>query len=444
MKRRTTITTTILTLLALAVPVALWALSCVAVEQSQPNAKPPVAAAQRVNPPRAAVASRRRWPAEEILLCQAQAPVEAVPQGVPMFEPALPIGGNGGCFYGVSCPAGGPCGELGWNAVGPIPWQAFGPGEYVGHERTAHVPQYRLRVDDEIEFVYRVTRDTRSTPYRIEVGDELRVESYTDPLLNREMIVVQPDGSITLRLLGQVPASRRTLPQLQQEIQRMYEKYYKDPSITVTPLKIDTKLEDLRVTINGKAGFGPQRLIARVTPEGTVALPAVGSVPAQGLNLQEFKRELDERYAEEIQGMEVTPILNRRAPRFVYVVGEVRIPGRFVLEAPTTAMQAIAMAGGWNIGGNLRQVVVFRRDDNWRLMATMLDLRGALYGKRPCPADEIWLNDSDIVVIPKSPILVLDDWIQLVFTRGIYGVLPFSVSYNFSQLSGQGAPVVVN
>jgi polysaccharide export outer membrane protein len=241
-----------------------------------------------------------------------------------------------------------------------------------------------------------------------------------------------------------VQAVRRTFPQLTSEIEELYKKYYKEPSITVTPLKIDTKLEDLRVTINGKAGFGGQFFSARVTPEGTVALPAIGTVYAQGLTLDEFKQEIDHRYAEEIEGMEVTPVLRERAPRYCYVLGEVRQPGRYTLVAPTTLTQAIAMAGGWNVGANLRQIVCFRRGDDWRLMATMLDIRGALYGKQPCPSDEIWINDSDVIIVPKSPILVLDDWISLVFTRGLYGVVPFSVSYNFSQLVGPGAPLVVH
>ena len=30
----------------------------------------------------------------------------------------------------------------------------YGPGEYVARPRTAHVPEYRLRVDDEVEFGY--------------------------------------------------------------------------------------------------------------------------------------------------------------------------------------------------------------------------------------------------------------------------------------------------
>jgi polysaccharide export outer membrane protein len=119
----------------------------------------------------------------------------------------------------------------------------------------------------------------------------------------------------------------------------------------------------------------------------------------------------------------------------VYVVGEVGTPGRYELVGPTTAMQSIALAGGWNIGANLRQVVVFRRADDWRLMATMLDLRGALYARRPVPADDIWLNDSDILLVPKSPIQQVDEVIEQFFTRGLYGVLPREVIWNLDTVS---------
>lgn len=335
---------------------------------------------------------------------------------------------------GVECAHGGNC-EMTWDALRPIPFQAYAQGEYVGHERLRHVPVYRLRVDDQLQMVYRITRDETSEPYELEVGDVVLVESFTDEKLNRELIV-QPDGTITLRLLGQVRATRRTVQQLREELDELYKKYYKVPAITVTPLKVNTKLEDLRATIDARAGQGGQRINIRITPEGTIQLPALGSINAQGLTLDELKREVDEQYAVEIEGIEITPVLIERAPRFVYVVGEVNQPGRFVMEGPTTVMQSIALAGSWLVGANLRQVVVFRRGDDWRLMATILDIRGALYGKRPCPADEIWLNDSDIVVVPKTPIRWANEFIDQVFTRGIYGVLPMQgVSLNFTKLS---------
>ena len=207
------------------------------------------------------------------------------------------------------------------------------------------------------------------------------------------------------------------------------------PAITVTPLKVNTKLEDLRATIDRRAGIGGQSQSVRITPEGTIALPAIGSVQAQGLTLTELQSELNECYRQVVEGIQVIPILVQRAPRYVYVLGEVNNPGRFELVGPTTALQAISMAGSWHVGANLRQIVVFRRGDDWRLLATMIDLQAALFGNQPCPKGEIWIDDSDVVIVPKSKILITDDFINLVFTRGIYGVMPVTTVLQFQKLS---------
>jgi polysaccharide export outer membrane protein len=350
----------------------------------------------------------------EVRLCQALGPAAPCP------------------IRAVDC---GSCCPKGWESARIIAWQAYAQGEYAGHERLAHVPEYRLRVDDELDLVYRLTRNETPEPYRMEVGDEIQVESFTDPDLNRSLII-QPDGTITLRLLGQVKATGLTVPQLRSELEGMYNKYYKIPAITVTPLKVNTRLEDLRAAVDRRYGAGGQNRLARVTPEGTISLPAIGSILAQGLALPELQKELNERYREAgIEGMEVIPVLLARAPRFVFVVGEVGAPGRYELTGPTTLLQAIALAGSWKVGANLRQVVVFRRGDDWRLMATMVNVGDALCGKQPCSPGEIWLNDSDVVIVPKGALLVANDFIEQVFTRGIYGVFPMFVSLNFSKLS---------
>ncbi|MCH8923584.1 MAG: polysaccharide biosynthesis/export family protein [Planctomycetes bacterium] len=327
------------------------------------------------------------------------------------------------------------CGEgVSWDSAGPIPWQAFAQGEYIGPHRPRHVEQYRLRVDDLLDLVYRQTREETSVPYKFNVGDRIGIDSLTEKDLRREQIVLS-DGTITLHLIGRVRVTGFTADMLRKTLEKRYKKFYKRPSITVTPLTVNTKLQSILDTVDSRAGVGGLARRARVAPDGTIALPALGSVPAQGLTLDELKRELDQRYAEIVEGIEVTPILEARAPRFIYVLGEVATPGRFALEGPTTVMQALALAGSWNVGAHLKQVVVFRRDKNWQLQATMIDIRGALYGKQPCPADEIWLRDSDIVVVPKHPILVADEFIELVFTRGIYGVLPNDALFGFRRLS---------
>ena len=357
------------------------------------------------------------------------APHSAYPQCITAAAPH-PI-------WAVDSTAGAGCGEVGWKARGYIDWQSYAQGEYVGHARLPHVPEYRIRVDDQIAFVFRLTREETAAPYELQVGDKVRVESLTGDSsptnsdrdaasgdrISREL-EIQPDGTITLPLLGQVRAARMTIDGLRQHLEERYQKYYKVPAITVTPISVNTRLQDLIASVDARQGVGGLILKLTVTPAGRIYMPGIGTVCAQGLTLEELRDEIDARYDAMIPGVDVTPVLEHRAPRFVYVLGEVARPGQFTLSGPTTLMQSLAMAGGWTPGANLRQVVVFRRGEDWRLMATMLDIRGALYGKRPAPADEIWLSDSDIVVVPKTAIQMTDEFIGQYFTKGVYSLFP--------------------
>lgn len=315
-------------------------------------------------------------------------------------------------------------GEPDWGMRQPIQFERFAHGEYIGPARTRHVNKYRVRVDDQLTIVFRITRDRTSQAYELNVGDEVRVEAVADKDLDR-VVIVQPDGTLTLRLLGQVMAAGRTVDEVRRDLEKRYEEFYQEPAVTVTPEKMNTKLDDLRATVDARAGNGGQQFQVTVTPDGTIQLPAIGSLPAHGLTLEELKMEIDARYSQVVRGLEATPVLTQRAPRFIYVVGEVAQPGRVELVGPTTVTQAIALAQGWNNGANLRNIVIFRRAEDWRLLATKIDIRGALYGTRPAPSDEIWLRDSDVVIVPKTPIRVLDDAIDLIFTQGIYAAVPF-------------------
>ena len=115
----------------------------------------------------ARVASMTPEERHDILLCQA-------------LGPAAPCD-----ICGVDCSTCN-CRRRAWEAARATAWQAYAQGEYVGHERLAHVPEYRLRVDDQLDMVYRLTRDETPTPYRLNVGDEVQVESFTDRDINRK------------------------------------------------------------------------------------------------------------------------------------------------------------------------------------------------------------------------------------------------------------------
>jgi len=138
---------------------------------------------------------------------------------------------------GFDCAADYPCGVRGWAGARMIPWEMFAQGEYIGPARLPHVPIYRLRVDDQLDLVFRLTRKKWSRPYRFDVGDEILVESLVAEELNRQ-VTVGPDGMITLRQIGQVPAANRTINELRNDLEERYKKFVKNPTITVTPIAI--------------------------------------------------------------------------------------------------------------------------------------------------------------------------------------------------------------
>ena len=370
----------------------------------------------------------RRFPSATPTPNQQPQPQSAAPGARRTPYPAAPTYPNppGGqpralCAVDSAFPTGNR--EPRWSDSQLIPFQEYGPGEYTGPARHRHVDDYRIRVNDTLDFIYRRTRVESSTPYELNVGDQIRVEAALDPAANRNVTILA-DGTINLYLIGSFRAARMTLPQLESELNDAYRGLLNDPQISVSPISVNTRLDDILATVDSRQGAGGTLRTTQVSADGTVQLAGLGSVPAQGLSKTELQHEINARYAEIVDGLEITVGVSQFAPTSVYVLGEVATPGRYPLQGPTTVMQAIALAGGWNIGGNLRQIVIFRRNEQWRLVATRVDLRGALLGKRPTPADELWIRDSDIVLVPKTPLRRADDAISLLFTQGIYGVVP--------------------
>ncbi len=333
------------------------------------------------------------------------------------------------CIRAVDCACR--CGaESTWEDLRPTDFNAYAHGGYAGPSRLAHLSEYRLRPGDQLQVIYLITRRQIGGAYRFEVGDEVLIESITNPDLARGTLLnglqIQPDGTITAVLIGRVHAAGLTADALRKQLEEQYAKFYDSPSIDVTPVKTNTLAEDIRNAVGGQSGLSRQSIDVVVMPDGKVRLPGIGEVCVQGFSLSEMKSEINLRYAQSVVGLDVEPILTQQAPHFVHVLGEVGTPNRIQLDGPTTVLGAIAAAGGQTPGANMRQVVVFRRAEDWRLLSTMLDLQGAVYGKRPTPADEIWLRDGDVIIVPARPIVRFNWFVQQVFTDGIYGVVPFS------------------
>lgn len=346
----------------------------------------------------------------------------------PLPQPTGVTSGNcQPCISAVDC-VNPTTGEGRWSDAVGVDFQPLLHGEHIGPVRLPSMLEYRVRTNDEVTFTYIPTRQRSTQDYRLMVGDTIQVSSISEASLRREKIVVQPDGKIYLPALKEpVVAYGKTIQQLRVELETAYKGYFKIPAIDIEPTEVNRALLDLLDSVNGPFAAGGRAFSTVVNPDGRVQLPVLGGVYILGMTLDEIKREVNLRYQGKVTGIEVEPRLTRMAPHFFHVYGQVATPGRYEMLGPTTVTAGLAQAGGISLGGNGRQVIIFRRADDWRLVSTVLDLRGTHLGKRPNPSDEIWLRDSDLIIVPERPITRANQAIQQIFTDGIYRVIPFSI-----------------
>lgn len=85
-------------------------------------------------------------------------------------------------------------------------------------------------------------------PYRFYPGDEIEVSLPSAPELNKT-VTVQPDGRISLPLIGGVMAADRTGPELQGALSEAYASQLLRPVVDVTP-----KAAPLKVFVGGEVG----------------------------------------------------------------------------------------------------------------------------------------------------------------------------------------------
>jgi polysaccharide export outer membrane protein len=105
-------------------------------------------------------------------------------------------------------------------------------------------------------------------------------------------------------------------------------------------------------------------------------------------------------------------------PHFV-VAGEVARPGTFDLRGDVTAVQAIAMSGGFKESSKQTQVVLLRRVNKEYAEVKVLDLK-----KLMSPSnirEDILIQPDDMLVVPQNRISKLEPYVR-VGSTGLYGL----------------------
>jgi protein involved in polysaccharide export with SLBB domain len=154
--------------------------------------------------------------------------------------------------------------------------------------------------------------------------------------------------------------------------------------------------------------LGPQDLLAilimigeqrserlPVLPEGVVLVPNIGSVPAAGRTLSEFRTALRAAFAKRYRDFELYCYLARPREFRVYVTGEVQRPGMVAARAYERVSDVIDRAGGFTAAASRREVEL--RDASGAVQARV-DL--AAFQSRGDLAANPHLSGGQVVWVP--------------------------------------------
>lgn len=132
-----------------------------------------------------------------------------------------------------------------------------------------------------------------------------------------------------------------------------------------------------------------------VRPDGKISLPLLDEVHAAGLTPAELRARLLEDARRFFGNPSVTVVVNEINSRKVFITGEVGKPGPYVIVAPTTVLQLIAMAGGLKDYADRKHITIFRQEGG-RTSTFLFNYNNI----RKNPRQNIELRPGDTVVVP--------------------------------------------
>jgi polysaccharide export outer membrane protein len=137
--------------------------------------------------------------------------------------------------------------------------------------------------------------------------------------------------------------------------------------------------------------------VVTVRPDGMISLPLLNEVKAAGRTPSELREILTQQFAEQIPSPKVFVGVNEAHAFKVAVMGKVKRPDRYELRVPTTLLEILAQAGGFETYGYQDDILVLRSDGGKTERITVSYRR--MIGPEG-QSENLRLRPNDIVVVP--------------------------------------------
>jgi polysaccharide export outer membrane protein len=134
-----------------------------------------------------------------------------------------------------------------------------------------------------------------------------------------------------------------------------------------------------------------------VRPDGKISLPLLNDVQASGLTPAQLKDRIVEESKKYVEDPNVTVVVKEIRSRKVFITGEVRKPGPYMLTGAMTVLQMISIAGG--LGDYARpDKISIVRVENGKPASFKFNYKQVIEGKKL--NQNIELKPGDTIIVP--------------------------------------------
>jgi polysaccharide export outer membrane protein len=260
--------------------------------------------------------------------------------------------------------------------------------------------------------------------YVLGPDDVIAIKGLDVEEISSASIRIDPGGYLSLPMLGRVPAGGLTVERLENELSTRLKTYVREPVVAISIVEYRSQpvsvigtvgqpgvhqLEGRKTLIEilAKAGglrpeAGNSIKITRRAEWGVIPLPSAAKDPSGQFSVAQVSLKSIMQGTNPEENILIRPHDVISVPRadLIYVVGEVRKPGGFILHERGTisGLQALAMAEGFAADAAPDKAIIVRQSPDARRVEIPANLRAILSGK----TRDVELLPEDILFIPTN------------------------------------------
>jgi polysaccharide export outer membrane protein len=135
----------------------------------------------------------------------------------------------------------------------------------------------------------------------------------------------------------------------------------------------------------------------KVLPDGSVTFPLAGRVDVENVSTVEAQKRITEKLKVYLNDPQVTVVVTSVEGNKAYVIGKVLKAGAIPLTGPTTVLQALSLAGGFDKFAELSKIKVLRNVNN-KQTVTSVNYERLIQGQNL--ESNLLLQPGDTILVP--------------------------------------------